>query len=141
MKILFLTNYDRRLDDLWLLLFRIILAVFMLTHGSPKFTRLIEGNADGFPDPLGIGENMSLILAVFGEFAAPLLIIPGIMTRLAAIPVITAMTVAAFLVHAGDPFKSREMALLYLVGFLTILILGPGRYSLDHLISGKPDEK
>jgi putative oxidoreductase len=134
MKNIFSTNSNPRLNDLWLLLFRIILAVFMLTHGFPKFMRLIEGNIAGFPDPLGIGENMSLILAVLGEFAAPLVIIPGIMTRLATIPVLSAMSVAAFIVHGADPFKGREKALLYLAGFLTILILGPGRWSVDNLI-------
>ncbi len=64
------------------------------------------------------------------------MIIPGIMMRLATIPVITAMSVAALIVHAGDPFSGREMALLYLTGFLAVLILGPGRYSTDQLSGG-----
>ncbi len=109
----------------------------MLTHGLPKLTRLLEGNAEGFPDPLGVGNTMSLVLAVIGEVLAPLMIIPGIMTRLATIPVLSAMFVAAFIVHAGDPFGSREMALLYLTGFLAVLIFGPGKYSADQLIRGK----
>lgn len=126
-----------RLDDLGLLLLRVSLSAFMFTHGLPKLARLLEGNAEGFPDPLGVGNTMSLVLAVIGEVAAPVLIIPGIMTRLAAVPVLTAMSVAAFIVHAGDTFGGREMALLYLTGFVAVLILGPGRYSADQLISGK----
>jgi len=126
-----------RLNDLGLLLLRVSLSAFMLTHGLPKLTRLLEGNAEGFPDPLGVGNTMSLVLAVIGEVLAPLMIIPGIMTRLATIPVLSAMFVAAFIVHAGDPFGSREMALLYLTGFLAVLIFGPGKYSADQLIRGK----
>ena len=126
-----------RLNDLGLLLLRVSLSAFMLTHGLPKLTRLLEGNAEGFPDPFGIGSTLSLVLAVTGEVVAPVMIIPGIMMRLATIPVITAMSVAAFIVHAGDPFSGREMALLYLTGFLAVLILGPGRYSTDQLIRGK----
>jgi putative oxidoreductase len=41
------------------------------------------------------------------------------------------MLVAAFIVHLDDPFKRKELALLYLVGFLIVLLMGPGKYSLD----------
>jgi putative oxidoreductase len=41
------------------------------------------------------------------------------------------MIVAAFIVHFDDPFKNKELALLYLAGFLIIFIIGPGKYSLD----------
>jgi len=41
------------------------------------------------------------------------------------------MIVAAFIVHLDDPFKRKELALLYLVGFLIVLLMGPGKYSLD----------
>ena len=137
MRNLFSVKIPGRLNDLGLLILRVSLSAFMLTHGLPKLSRLLEGNADGFPDPLGIGSTMSLVLAVIGEALAPVMIIPGLMTRLATIPVITAMSVAAFIVHSGDPFGGREMALLYLTGFIAVLILGPGKYSADQLITGK----
>ena len=104
MRNLFSVKTPGRLNDLGLLILRVSLSAFMLTHGLPKLSRLLEGNADGFPDPLGIGSTMSLVLAVIGEALAPVMIIPGLMTRLATIPVITAMSVAAFIVHSGDPF-------------------------------------
>lgn len=137
MKFIFSTSSSDRLNDLWLLIFRVILSVFLLTHGLPKLAILIEGNGGDFSDPLGIGNNFSLVLAVLGEVVGPFLIIPGIITRLASIPALTTMAVAAFMVHGNDPFNIREMALLYLVGFLAILILGPGRYSVDQLIYKK----
>jgi putative oxidoreductase len=41
------------------------------------------------------------------------------------------MSVAAFIVHFDDPFKSKELALLYLAGYLIIFVIGPGKYSID----------
>jgi putative oxidoreductase len=41
------------------------------------------------------------------------------------------MLVAAFIVHLDDPFKRKELALLYLVGFLIIFLMGPGKYSVN----------
>lgn len=137
MKFLFSTNSNKGLNDLWLLIFRVSVAIFFMTHGLPKLNRLLEGNGSTFADPLGIGNNLSLILAVTGEFVAPLLIIPGIMTRIAAIPPIVTMVVAAFVVNAGNPFRDMEMAVLYMVAFVTILILGPGRYSVDQILFKK----
>src|SRR5512139_170774 len=104
MKFIFSTGSNDRLNDLWLLIFRVSLSAFMLTHGLPKLSRLIEGNGSDFSDPLGIGNNLSLIFAVAGEVVGPLLIIPGIITRIAAVQTIITMSVAAFIVHGGDPF-------------------------------------
>ena len=91
---------------------------------------LLQGNFD-FGDPIGIGEVASKILAVIGEAICPLLIIIGLKTRLAAIPAIITMAVAAFVVHGADPFQKKELALLYLVGFVAIALLGPGKFSID----------
>ena len=77
MSYIFSTKTGERLTDLWLFLYRISLSAFMLTHGLPKLTRLFEGNGSNFPDPLGIGNNLSLLLAGMGEVVAPLLMIPG----------------------------------------------------------------
>jgi len=41
------------------------------------------------------------------------------------------MAVAAFVVHAGDPFSKMEMSLLYLLLFITLFIFGPGKYAID----------
>jgi putative oxidoreductase len=43
------------------------------------------------------------------------------------------MAVAAFVVHRGQPLPERELALLYLVGFVGLMLTGPGRYSIDEL--------
>ena len=113
-----------------LALLRILPSVFMLTHGYPKLLKLINGDTE-FINPLGIGEAPTLFLAIIGEFVCPLLMIIGFKTRWAAIPSAITMFVAAFMVHSADPFGTKEKALLYLVFFVVIFLLGPGKYSAD----------
>ncbi|WP_420318900.1 DoxX family protein [Ekhidna sp.] len=112
------------------LLLRIGFGGMMITHGWGKFNRMISGNFS-FADPVGLGEAPSLILAVIGEFICPILLIIGFKTRLNAIPPAITMLVAAFIVHADDPWGKKEFPLLYVVGFMTIYLLGSGKYSLD----------
>lgn len=102
----------------------------LLTHGYPKFKKLISGDFS-FGNPIGIGEAPTLFLAVLAEFVCPLLIIIGFKTKLATIPVIITMLVAAFVVHLADPFGTKEKALLFLAFFVCVFLLGPGKFSLD----------
>ncbi|SIR29202.1 DoxX family protein [Maribacter ulvicola] len=118
------------LKDLGLAFFRIAVSVMMVTHGLPKFQQLISGNFQ-FADPFGMGEAPSLFLAVIGEFICPILIIIGFKSRLAAIPTAITMAVAAFVIHGADDFNTKEKALFYLVAFITISLLGPGKFGID----------
>ena len=118
------------LKDIGLAFFRIAISAMMLTHGLPKFQKLISGDFQ-FADPFGIGATPSLFLAVIGEFVCPILIIIGFKTRLAAIPHAITMAVAAFIAHGADDFSTKEKALFYLVAFITIALLGPGKYGID----------
>ncbi len=117
-------------SDIGLAVLRVLPSIFLLTHGWGKFNRLIAGNFE-FPDPIGIGSSPSLFLAVIGEFVCPILIIIGFKTRWAAIPSAITMFVAAFIHHSADPFGDKEKALLFLVIFIVIILLGPGRFSID----------
>ena len=118
------------LIHLGLAVLRILPSAFMLTHGYPKLMKLVNGNTE-FANPFGIGEAPTLFLAVVGEFICPVLMIIGFKTRWAAIPSAITMLVAAFMIHADDPFATKEKALLYLVIFVVIFLLGPGKYSVD----------
>ncbi len=117
-------------NDIGLALLRIAPSVMMLTHGIPKFQKLLGGDFE-FGDPIGLGASPSLFLAVIGEFVCPILVILGFKTRWAAVPTAITMLVAVFVVHSADPFPVKEKALLYLAFFIGIIILGPGRYSID----------
>ena len=97
--------------QLGLLIFRTGPAAMMLTHGIPKLMSFQE-RADSFPDPLGVGSPLSLSLAILGELICPVLIIAGLLTRLAALPALITMLVAALVVHGSHPFAKQELALL-----------------------------
>lgn len=120
---------NKNFTDLALLILRLGFGGLMLTHGIPKFNML--SNPSDFGDPIGVGPTVSLILTLIGEVVAPVLIILGLKTKLAAIPAAITMAVAAFIVHAKDSLGSKEMALLYLVAFVVIFLAGPGRFSFD----------
>ena len=106
----------------------------MLTHGFPKLMNFFQSEDLKFADPIGLGEPVTFWLAVFAEFACSVFIIFGFLTRFAAIPLITTMLVAAFIVHVDDPFGKQELPLLFLFSFILILITGPGKYSLDYFL-------
>lgn len=120
-----------------LLALRVIPAAMMLVaHGWPK----LAGYADKmntFFDPIGLGSPVALAMAVFAEVFCSILLILGIGTRLAAIPLFITMAVAGFIVHASDPFAKKEMALLYGVTFLTLMFTGGGAYGLGNRMGSK----
>lgn len=116
--------------NIGLALLRIVPSAMLLTHGIPKFQKLISGNFE-FGDPIGIGITPSLFLAVIGEFVCPILIIIGFKTRWMAVPPAITMLVAGLIVHAADPFGTKEKAFLFFTFFIVIIILGPGKFSVD----------
>ena len=117
--------------DLGLLVLRLWFGLEMaLAHGLPKLLKIFGGEW-GFPDPLGLGSEVSLILATFGEFVCGLLIAAGFFTRLATVPYIITMLVAAFITHGADGWGKMSFPLMYAVAGIVLFITGPGRYSLD----------
>lgn len=133
---LFRTKLNNTSVHLSLLLLRLASGGFMLTHGFPKLQRLMAGEMQ-FGDPLGLGAEVSLVLAVFAEFFCSILVMLGLGTRLAVLPLIVTMAVAAFIVHGADPFGRKEMALFYLVSYVVLLLSGSGKISVDRLIGRK----
>ena len=61
--------------------------------------------------------------------------ITGFLYRLSMIPMIFTMIIAAFVVHANDPFSAKEMALLYLFIFIIMYIIGPGSIAADYFFA------
>lgn len=123
--------------DAAILLVRIAIAAMMLTHGLPKMQSLFSGQPIMFVDFLGLGPAVSLTLAVFAEVICSLLILLGLGTRLATLPLIITMLVALVQVHAADVFAKKEMALHYLLVYILLFVLGSGRYAADNLLYHK----
>lgn len=127
-------NYPNRINVV-LLILRIVIGLFMLTHGIGKFQHLFGSDPIKFGDPIGVGAAASLALAVFAEVFCSVLIIIGFGTRFAAIPLFVTMIVATFIVHKNDEFGKQEFALLYALIYMMIATLGAGKYSVDYLIT------
>jgi|SRR5690554_38468 len=120
-----------------ILVLRVVGGAFMLTHGLGKFEALFSGEPIQFRDPIGVGATASLALAVFAEVLCAILLIIGLGTRLAAIPLAITMLVAALIVHANDGFGRQELPLLYAAIYISIALIGAGKYSLDNWLSKK----
>jgi putative oxidoreductase len=117
--------------DLGLLALRLGAGLLLaLGHGWPKLATFSEKCAT-FSDPLGFSPVISLSLAIFAELFCALAVAAGFLTRMATLPVLITMGVAAVLVHGGDGFKVMEKALLFGLLYFVILLAGPGKYSLD----------
>ena len=124
-------------EDLWLLILRAAVGASMLTHGIPKLQMLFAGGEIAFPDILGIGVFGTLAVVVFAEAVCSVLLILGILTRLASIPLVINMAVAFFVIHGPDPFGKKELALFYLLVYLNLLVFGGGKFELDRLFRKK----
>lgn len=123
--------------DIALLIARVGIAAFMLTHGIPKMMTLFSGTQVQFPAVFGLSSELSLGLAVFAEVGCSVLLLAGFATRLATIPLIITMLVAVLSIHITDPFAKKEPALQYLLVYVVLLFAGPGMYSIDYLLAGK----
>ena len=122
--------------DLGLLVLRLGVGLTMaLAHGlgkippSPGFVENTAGM--GFPLP-----GLFAWAAALSEFVGGLLIAVGLLTRPAAVLVATTMAVAFFLAHGGalTGEGNGELAFVYLVAAVTLVVTGAGRYSADQVI-------
>jgi putative oxidoreductase len=100
-------------------------------HGWGKLMRLFSGEEIQFMDFMGLGPTISLGLATFAEVICALLIMVGYYTRWAAMPLIFTMGVVVLVVDFGEPFREFEKAFLFLAYFISLLLTGPGKFSLD----------
>ena len=102
----------------------------MLVHGIQKL-QMLFGDTIQFPSVLGMSPFVSLAFAVFAQVVCSILILIGLSTRLATIPLIITMLVAVIFIHGGDPFAKQELGLHYLMVYVTFFMLGSGKYSVD----------
>ncbi|MGD0207016.1 MAG: DoxX family protein [Verrucomicrobiota bacterium] len=122
-----------------LLALRVWVGLAMLVnHGVDKLKHFSD-TAPNFPDPLGIGHPASLALVVFAEFFVSLFVIFGLVTRWSALVLAIDMGVAFIGIHKGalSGQGSGELAFMYLMGYVTLLLAGPGRFSVDKALFGK----
>lgn len=135
-KLFYTTSLSQNSMSIVSLILRLVAGGAMLSHGIPKLMAFSE-LSQSFPDPLGIGSLISLLMALGAEVGCSLLLILGLFTRLALFPLFFTMMMAFFIIHGNDPFAVKELALMYMTIYVAIFAIGAGRYSIDKLIFKK----
>lgn len=127
-----------------LLIFRLALGVCFVVHGLGKLGIVGPGNMAGFTSwlkSLGVPAAAAHArIAMLSELVGGTFIACGLFTRVAAFFCMLAMIVAAAIGHKGGGYlitnnpPGNEYALNLAVLMLVLILLGPGYYSLDHLL-------
>lgn len=131
MKKLFSTGFTNGSINFSLFLLRVVFGGLLITqHGWDKLMKFSTLRYS-FPDPFHIGTTVSLSLVVFAEVLCSIFIILGLLTRLAAIPLVITFGVVVFMVKRHAGIGEMELPVMYLCAFLVILAAGPGKASVD----------
>lgn len=133
--------------SLGILLIRIIIGVLMTFYGYQKLINFETMAASDFwakeVSFLGMSGKTPLALTIFAEFFCSLLLIIGLFTRMALIPLLICMGyiiafVAKFaVIYSGDNGTEVNNAFVYFIIYLGIYLTGPGNYSLDYKIANR----
>jgi putative oxidoreductase len=146
-KMLFSNQLPPPLLSVALLLLRCAVALMMfLGHGLPKlqnFDELRENFAVPTMMSRWLNSTTSLALTIFAEVLCCGLLVFGLATRCCAALLAIVMLIAAFSIHGSDPFFYRpdlaggfkELALLYVVPTVFLVLTGSGSYALDARLS------
>ena len=134
MKKLLSIRYSTSAFNLALLILRVGTGILMMNHGYDKLLNF-EKYSSQFMTFLGMSGTVSLALVVFAEFFCSIFLVLGLFTRLAVIPLIIDMSVAVLKAHNVDVFGEGELPSLFFLVFVTILLIGPGKISVDGMIN------
>lgn len=129
-------KFLERKNDIGLLILRLSIGGMMLLHGINKMIHGIGGIK-----AMVVSQGLSVFMAygVFvGEILAPLLIIGGFRTRLAAGTLAFNCVMAWYMVHRADLLALNvqggwavELLGLFFFGSLTLLFTGGGKYAMS----------
>ena len=126
-----------KLQDVPLLLFRIVLAYGFYEPAMMKLKNL-SGVAEWFGSMNYPLPMVSASLSMVTEVSGILLLVLGLGTRLISLPMMFIMVIASLTVHLPNGFPAGdngfEIPLYYFLMLFALVIYGPGKYSLDHLI-------
>ena len=126
--------------SLGLLLLRVVMGTAFMLHGWPKVQ-----NATGWMGPDAPVPGYLQAFAAGAEFGGGFLLILGLLTTVASLAIGAVMVVAITNVHLqqGHPFvnttggPSYELAAIYLTCAILLILVGPGRFSLDAMVFGE----
>ena len=134
MRALYSSKHSAGAGNMALLVLRIGLGILIIKHGYDKLSNF-DTLQYKFMNFMHLGSRVSLVMVIFAEFFCGILLLLGLFTRFACIPLVIAMSVALYMAHNGDFFGKGEASALFLTGFIAVLLAGPGKVSVDGMIS------
>jgi putative oxidoreductase len=124
-------------------LIRIFVGLVFVLHGAQKLFVYHYAGVAGMFQHMGIpAPGVSAALAIAAELVGGFLLLGGLYTRLAAIPVGFTMLVAILQVHLHAGFFAQgggfEYPLTLLVANVAFILAGGGAFALDNLRGNHP---
>ena len=133
MRKLLSTHYSAGAFNTAMLFLRIVAGGLMFVHGYDKMVHFNE-TAAHMINFMGIGSKASTALVIFAEFFCSILVVLGLFTRLACIPLIISTSVALVKAHNSNVLGQGQVVTLFLICFVVLLFLGAGKVSVDGMI-------
>jgi len=130
------TLRTHKLHDLSHFGLRISVGVLLMVHSLGKF----DGGSGGFFSSIGLPSEMAPLIGLL-ELMGGALLVTGVLTRIAASLVAIEMLIIMVYVKKLQSFSGKnglELELLIFVVMLTVIVLGPGRISISHLVKKIP---
>lgn len=127
------TKYSAGAFNFGMLVLRIATGLLLANHGYEKLIKFSTLKYK-FMNFMHLGSTVSLSLIIFAELVCGILLILGLFTRFACIPIIIGMGVVVFVASNGQIFSAGEKGMVYLAATITILFCGPGKISVDGMI-------
>jgi putative oxidoreductase len=134
MRKLFSTRYNAGAYNTALLVLRLGFGILLTHHGYLKLSNFHQTESF-MPDIMGLSKSIAAGLVVFAELFCGFLIILGLFTRLACIPIIIMLLFIIFKTGHADFFGKEELPTAYIIPFIALLFTGAGKISIDNMIS------
>ena len=128
---------QHKLHDITNMGMRAAIGVIFIVHGFGKFGNPGFG---GWISSMGIPAEMQIPIAL-AEFVPGILLLIGVLTRISGALLSIVMLGAIFLVKGAsslDGDKGYEFDLILLAASLIVIVAGPGRVSVSHVIKKLP---
>lgn len=128
---------ENKLHDIAFMGLRTAIGVIFIAHGTGKFN---PGFVNFLTGPLGLPAEMQIPIAL-AETIPGILLILGVLSRISASLLSIIMLGAIFYVKGASNLTgdgAYELDLILLAASLVIIVAGPGRVSLSHIVKKLP---
>jgi putative oxidoreductase len=129
-------------NDLGMLVLRVVVGIIFIVHGAGDiFEAGVSTNVENYRDAGIPLPELAAPFAAYVQFLGGLVLIAGLFSRLVALGMVVVMAGALIFVHVGEQIPIGQdgsgsgFALIMGAASLALVLTGPGRLSLDHLIA------